>query len=199
MSQSADRPRALICASAIGYYGSRGDELLNEASAPGSGFLPELCVAWEREATAAEQFGTRVVRMRIGVVLAQHGGALARMLPPFRMGAGGRLGSGKQWMSWIHLGDLCELIRFAAEHQVRGTVNGVAPGPVPNAEFTRALASELHRPAIFPVPAFALRAMFGEMAEMLLSSQRVAAKGAEEAGFRFRYPQLGPALADLLK
>ena len=198
MSKLPDRPRALICASAIGYYGSRGDEILTEASTPGSGFLPEVCLAWEREAAAAEQSGARVVRLRIGVVLARHGGALGRMLPPFRMGAGGRLASGRQWMSWIHLDDLCEMFRFAVEQPLRGAMNGVAPDPVTNAEFTRALASALHRPAIFPVPAFALRALFGEMSEVLLSSQRVSPKGAEQAGFRFRYPQLGAALADLL-
>jgi uncharacterized protein len=199
MSKLPDRPRALICASAVGYYGSRGDEVLTEASAPGSGFLPEVCIAWEREASAAEQFGVRVVRMRIGVVLAQHGGALARMLPPFKMGVGGRLANGQQWMSWIHLDDLCEMFRFAAEQPVRGAMNGVAPNPVSNAEFTSALASALHRPAIFPVPALALRMLFGEMSELLLASQRVSAKGAEQAGFRFRFPQLTTALADLLK
>jgi uncharacterized protein len=198
MSKLPDRPRALICASAIGYYGSRGDEILTEASTPGSGFLPEVCLAWEREAAAAERSGARVVRLRIGVVLARHGGALGRMLPPFRMGAGGRLATGRQWMSWIHLDDLCEMFRFAVEQPLRGAMNGVAPDPVTNAEFTRALASALHRPAIFPVPAFALRALFGEMSEVLLSSQRVSPKGAEQAGFRFRYPQLGAALADLL-
>jgi uncharacterized protein (TIGR01777 family) len=199
MSRDASRPRSLVCASAIGYYGSRGDEVLTEASSPGSGFLPDVCVAWEREAAAAEQSGIRVVRVRIGVALAPHGGALARMLPPIRMGVGGRLGNGRQWMSWIHLDDLCEMFRFAAEQPVRGAINGVAPDPVTNTDFTRALASAVHRPAIFPVPVIGLKVMFGEMSEMLLSSQRVAPKGAAEAGFRFRYPQLTPALADLLK
>ena len=199
MSQDDGRPRALVCSSAIGYYGSRGDEVLTESSAPGSGYLPELCEAWEREAAAAEQYGVRVVRVRTGVVLARHGGALSKMLPPFRMGIGGRLASGKQWMSWIHLDDLCEMFRFAAEQPIRGAINGVAPAPVPNAEFTRVLASALHRPAIFPVPAFGLKIMFGEMSEVLLASQRVMPKGAEQAGFRFRHPQLAPALADLLK
>lgn len=199
MSKLAEPPRALICASAIGYYGSRGDEILTEASPPGSDFLSELCIAWEGEAASAEQLGVRVVRIRIGMVLAPHGGALVRMLPPFRLGLGGRLGNGRQWMSWIHLDDLCEMFRFAAEHQVRGAMNGVAPNSVPNADFTRALASAVHRPALFPVPAFALRALFGEMAEVLLSSQRVVPKGAEQAGFQFRFPQLGPALSDLLK
>jgi uncharacterized protein (TIGR01777 family) len=196
LGKLSHRPRALICASAIGYYGSRGDEILTEASAPGSGFLPEVCLAWEREAAGAEQLGMRVVRLRTGVVLARHGGALARMLPPFRMGVGGRLGNGRQWMSWIHLDDLCEMFRFAAEEEVRGVMNGVAPYPVINADFTRALAAALKRPAIFPVPSIALRLLFGEMAEVLLASQRVSPKGADEAGFRFRYPQLAAALAD---
>jgi uncharacterized protein (TIGR01777 family) len=199
MGKLQEAPRALICASAIGYYGSRGDEILTEASTPGSGFLPELCTAWEREAAAAEQFGVRVVRLRIGIVLAPQGGALARMLPPFRMGTGGRLGSGRQWMSWIHLDDLCEMFRFAAEQPVRGAMNGVTPYPVTNSDFTRTLASAVHRPAVFPVPQFALRMMFGEMAEVLVSSQRVAPKGAEQAGFQFRFPQLSAALADLLR
>ena len=194
-----ERPRALISSSAIGYYGSRGDEILTEASAPGSGFLPEVCLAWEAEAIAAEQLGVRVVRLRTGVVLERHGGALERMLPPFRLGAGGRLGNGRQWMSWIHLDDLCEMFRFAAEQPVRGVMNGVAPYPVINADFTRTLAAALKRPAIFPVPSFALRTMFGEMSEMLLGSQRVSPRGAEEAGFRFRYPQLAAALDDALR
>ena len=199
MGKLAEPPRALVCASAIGYYGSRGDEILTEASTPGSDFLSELCIAWEGEAAAAEQFGVRVARIRTGIVLAPHGGALGRMLPPFRLGLGGRIGNGRQWMSWIHLDDLCEMFRFAAEHQVRGAMNGVAPDSMPNVDFTRALASAVHRPALLPVPAFALRAMFGEMAGLLLSSQRVAAKGAEQAGFQFRFLKLAPALADLLK
>ena len=193
------RPEALICASAIGYYGSRGDEILTESSPPGSGFLPEVCVAWEREAQAAEALGIRVVRVRTGVVLAASGGALARMLPPFRMGVGGRLGNGRQWMSWIHLEDLVALFQLAVESQVRGPLNAVAPYPVTNSDFTRELARVLGRPAVFPVPEFALRLLFGEMAEVLLASQRVAPSAAEAAGFRFRFPQLGPALAGLLR
>ena len=193
------RPEALICASAIGYYGSRGDEVLTESSAPGSGFLPEVCVAWEREALAAEAFGIRVVRVRTGVVLDANGGALVRMLPPFRMGLGGRLGSGRQWMSWIHLEDLAALFQFAVESQVRGPLNAVAPYAVTNSDFTGELARTLRRPAVFPVPEFALRLLFGEMADVLLASQRVAPGAAEAAGFRFRFPQLAPALADLLR
>ena len=193
------RPEALICASAIGYYGSRGDEILTESSAPGSGFLPELCVAWETEAQAAEAFGMRVVRVRTGLVLGAGGGALQRMLPPFRMGVGGRLGSGQQWMSWIHLEDLAGLFQFAVESRVRGPLNGVVPNPVTNSEFTRELARAVRRPAVFPIPEFALRLLFGEMADVLLASQRVAPGAAESAGFRFRFPQLPPALAALLR
>ena len=193
------RPETLICASAIGYYGSRGDEILTESSAPGSGFLPEVCVAWEREALAAEAFGIRVVRVRTGVVLDANGGALVRMLPPFRMGLGGRLGSGRQWMSWIHLEDLAALFQFAVESQVRGPLNAVAPNPVTNSDFTRELAHALRRPAVFPVPEFALKMLFGEMADVLLASQRVAPAAAEAAGFRFRFPQLAPALESLLR
>jgi uncharacterized protein (TIGR01777 family) len=192
------RPEALICASAVGYYGSRGDEVLNESSAAAGSYLAEVCQAWEKEAQAAEALGVRVVRVRIGVVLDSRGGALQRMLPPFRMGVGGRLGSGKQWMSWIHLEDLAAMFQFALEHPVRGAFNGVAPYPVSNSEFTGTLSQALHRPAIFPVPAFALKAIFGEMSEILLASQRVTPASAEAAGFRFRFPQLAPALADLL-
>jgi uncharacterized protein (TIGR01777 family) len=193
------RPETLICASAIGYYGSRGDEVLTESSAPGSGFLPEVCVAWEREAQAAEAFGMRVVRVRTGIVLDSNGGALVRMLPPFRMGLGGRLGSGRQWMSWIHVEDLAALFQFAVESQVRGPLNAVAPNAVTNSEFTRELARALRRPAVFPVPGFALRLLFGEMADVLLASQRVAPGAAEAAGFQFRFPQLAAALESLLR
>jgi len=193
------RPEALVCASAIGYYGSRGDEILSESAGPGAGFLSDLCKEWEQEAQAAEAVGMRVVRIRIGVVLDPRGGALKRMLPPFRLGAGGKLGTGRQWMSWIHLEDLAALFQFALDHPLRGPVNGVAPYPVSNAEFTRTLGQALHRPAMFPVPAFALKLLFGDMSEILLASQRVAPAAAEAAGFRFRFPQLAPALGDLLK
>ena len=193
------RPAALISSSAIGYYGSRGDDLLPESAAPGTGFLPEVCVEWEKEAAAAEALGLRVACIRTGIVLDRRGGALTRMLPPFQMGAGGKLGDGRQWMSWIHLEDLAGLYGFAVENAVSGPLNGVAPYPVTNADFTKALAAAVHRPALFPVPAFALKLMFGEMAEILLASQRVQPKVAEAAGYRFRFPQLEPALADLLK
>jgi uncharacterized protein len=193
------RPAVLVCASATGFYGSRGDEILEESSAPGTGFLAAVCAAWEREAGAAASLGMRVVCIRTGIALDPRGGALARMLIPFRMGVGGRLGSGRQWMPWIHLADLVELFRLAVETPIEGSLNGVAPFPVSNIEFTRRLASALHRPALFPVPPIALRLMFGEMAGVLLESQRVIPRAAEAAGFRFRFPQLGPALADLLR
>jgi hypothetical protein len=193
------KPRVLLCASAVGYYGSRGDETLTETSAPGAGFLPDVCVAWEREAQAAESLGIRVARMRTGVALDPRGGALAKMLPAFRMGAGGILGDGRQWMSWIHLDDLAALYRFALENPIGGPVNAVAPQPATNADFTRELARALRRPAIFPVPSLALRLLFGEMSEVLLSSQRAVPQAAEAAGFRFHFPGLGGALTDLLK
>jgi hypothetical protein len=193
------KPQVLVCASAVGYYGSRGDEILNESSAPGGDYLAQLCVDWEKEAQAAEASGIRVVRVRTGLVLDARGGALPRMLPPFRMGLGGKLGSGKHWMSWIHLEDLAALFQFALVNPVSGPLNGVAPNPVINAGFTRALAAAVHRPAIFPVPAFALRALFGEMSQVLLASQRALPQAAVAAGFSFRFPQLAPALADVLK
>jgi uncharacterized protein len=191
-------PDALICASAVGYYGSRGDEVLRESAEPSNTWLSRICVEWEREAQAAATLGVRVVCIRTGVVLDPRGGALARMLPPFRMGVGGRLGSGAQWMPWIHLADIAALFQFAVDTPLRGAVNGVAPYPVTNAEFTKELAKLLHRPAIFPVPTFSLKLLFGELAEVLLASQRVVPAAAEAAGFRFQYPQLGPALAALL-
>jgi uncharacterized protein (TIGR01777 family) len=198
MSKLPRPPACLVCASAIGYYGSRGDEILEESSPPGSGFLPEVCVAWEKAAQAASGLGVRVNSIRIGVVLDKRGGALGRLLAPFRAGLGGRLGSGRQWMSWIHAGDLAELFRFAIDRPLKGTVNGVAPLPVSNAEFTQELARVLRRPALLPVPEFLLKALLGEMAEILLASQRVAPRAVESAGFRFRFPQLGTALGDLL-
>jgi len=197
LARAGGRVRVLVSASAIGIYGSRGEETLTEDSRPGIGFLPEVCAAWEHEAEAAERLGVRVARLRIGIVLAPDGGALARMLPPFRMGVGGRLGSGEQWMSWIHVDDLVGLVRFALDGGLRGAVNATAPEPVRNRDFTHALAQVLHRPAFLPVPAPALRLMFGEMAEVLLGSQRVVPRAAQEAGFQFRYSRLEEALASL--
>jgi uncharacterized protein (TIGR01777 family) len=199
LADCSPRPATLVCASAIGYYGSRGDELLSEDSAPGTGFLADVCVGWEREAAKAEALGMRVTRIRTGVVLDPRGGALKPMLRPFRWGLGGPLGGGRQWMSWIHATDLAEMFRFALENPAPPVLNGVAPGAVTNADFTRALASALHRPAFLPLPKFALRFLFGEMADMLLASQRVAPVAAEAAGFQFQHPQLAEALGDLLR
>jgi uncharacterized protein (TIGR01777 family) len=188
-------PAVLVSASAVGYYGSRGDEILTEDSPPAPDFLGQLAVGWEREARAAEQFGVRVVTPRIGVVLGRGGGALEQMLLPFRLGVGGRLGTGTQWMSWIALDDLVSLIEFAIEDAaVNGPVNAVAPNPVTNAVFTRELAAALHRPAIFPVPAFALKILFGEMSQILLGGQRVIPQAALRAGFQFHFADLGQAL-----
>jgi uncharacterized protein (TIGR01777 family) len=198
LASCSPRPPVLVCASAIGYYGSRGDEVLVENSAPGSGFLADVCVAWEQEAANAEALGIRVTRIRIGIVLDPSGGALKPMLTPFRAGLGGPLGGGRQWMSWIHAGDLAEMFRFALEKPAPPVLNGVAPSAVTNADFTRALGAALHRPAFFPVPALALRLLLGEMAELLLSSQRVSPAAPEGAGFQFRHPELKGALADLL-
>jgi len=182
-------PKVLVSASAIGYYGSRGDEILTEASAPGDDFLAKVCVDWEREAMRAEEFGVRVVRVRIGVVLGP-GGALAKMLPIFKLGLGGPIADGKHWMSWIHIDDMVRLIEFAIENPVTGAINAVAPNPVTNAEFTRELARAIHRPAIFPVPKLALKALYGEMASILWASQRVTPAVASNTGFNFRYPTL---------
>jgi uncharacterized protein len=199
MSTISQRPSILISASAIGIYGDRGPEVLTEASPAGAGFLADVCKEWEKEADLAESLGLRVVKIRIGIVLDKNGGALAKMLPPFRSFVGGRMGSGKQWMSWIHLQDLANLFKFALENPVKGVLNGTAPNPVTNAEFTKELGAALHRPTLFPVPGLALKAIFGEMATMLLGGQRVLPKAASGAGFQFQYPELGPALANLLK
>jgi uncharacterized protein (TIGR01777 family) len=193
------RPEVLVCASAVGYYGDRGDEVLTESSAPGTGFLAEVCQAWEVEADRAAGLGMRVVKVRTGVALAPHGGALARMLPVFRAFAGGRIGSGRQWMSWIHLDDLVSLMAFALTHPVQGPINGTAPQPVTNVEFTKALAGVLHRPAVFPVPGLVLKAAFGEMAQVLLGGQRVLPEAARSAGFVFQHPELALALTSLLR
>jgi len=199
IGQLSRKPAALICASATGYYGNRGDEIMSESSAPGAGFLAEVCGEWEREALAAEPMGVRVALIRTGVALHPRGGALQRMLPPFRMGVGGKLGSGKQWTPWIHLDDLANLYAFALENPVSGALNATAPNPVTNADFTRALAAAVHRPAIFPIPALALKLLYGEMAQILFDSQRVLPRAAENMGFGFRFPQLPAALANLLK
>jgi len=190
-------PQALLVASAIGFYGNRGEELLDESSAPGSGFLADLCQQWEAAARPAADAGVRVVHLRFGVVLGPGPGALARMEPIFRLGLGGRLGSGRQWMSWISLTDALAAILFALDTPaLAGPVNLTAPNPVTNAEFTRTLARQLHRPAVLPAPAFALRLALGEMAgETLLASARVYSSQLTQAGFRFAYPTITRALA----
>jgi uncharacterized protein len=198
LSTLSRRPAVLVSGSAVGFYGSRGDEILTEDAPPGEGFLAQVCVDWENQAILGESLGMRVVRLRTGMVLSPNGGALARMLPPFKAGLGGRLGSGNQWMSWIHLEDLVRLIRFLLEQPVAGPVNATAPNPVTNAAFTRMLAGTLRRPALFPVPRFALRILFGEMAGILLDSQRVIPEVARAAGFHFEYPEVEAALANLL-
>lgn len=199
IARSDPRPKVLVSAAAIGLYGDRGDEWLDESSSPANGFLADVSRDWEAEAARAESFGVRVVKIRFGLVLGRDGGALAKMLPAFRLGLGGPLGDGAQWMSWIHIDDIAGMIRFAVENDnVRGVWNGVSPNPVTNREFTRALAKALHRPAIFPVPKFALRLGAGEMAQILLDSQRCTPKAPLAAGYRFAYPELGPALAAVL-
>ena len=199
LSRQSRRPQVLVCASAIGYYGSRGDETLTEASSAGADFLAQVVVEWEQAAAEAEALGIRVVPLRFGMVLGKGGGALARILPPFRLGLGGRLGSGRQWMSWIHVDDVIGLIRFALENSsVRAVINASAPQPVTNAQFTSDLAAALHRPAVLPVPQLALKLLFGEMAGVILGSQRVIPRAAQSAGFQFQYRELRPALARLL-
>ena len=199
LSTQSRRPAVLVSGSAIGFYGSRGDEVLTEDSDAGDDFLAGVTIEWEHAAELAEALGIRVVLLRTGLVLGKEGGALAKMLPPFRFGLGGRLGSGKQWMSWIHIDDLIRLVLFCVENAaVRGPVNGTAPQPVTNKQFTRELAAVLHRPAILPVPQFVLRRALGEMANAALGSQRVIPAAAQAAGFQFQYPQLRAALERLL-
>lgn len=200
LAQMKRKPRVFVAASAIGYYGDRGDEILTESSAAGNDFLALLARDWEAEAMRAESSGIRTVIVRFGVILSAKGGALPRMLTPFKLGAGGRLGSGKQWMSWVALEDVVGIIRAAiANEDIRGPVNMVAPNPVRNVEFTRALASALHRPAIFPAPAFVLRVVLGEMADgLLLSSQRVRPERMMAAGYDYRMADLDAALRNIL-
>ena len=195
-----DGPKVLVSASAIGYYGNRGDEALTEESKPGGDFLARLAQEWEAEAVKAEALGMRVARLRFGIILAKQGGALPQMMRPFKFGAGGKIGSGKQWMSWITLADAVAVIRKVLENRaVSGAVNVVAPQPVRNADFARELGRVMHRPAIFPTPAFALKFALGEMAEaLLLASQRVAPSRLEQLGHRFGQRDLSSALASVL-
>lgn len=199
MAACAEPPKTFICSSAIGFYGDRGAEILNESAAAGHDFLADVCAAWEHEALRAREFGIRVVCVRTGVVLGRDGGALSQMLPPFKMGLGGRLGNGRQYMSWIHIDDLIGIMLYAAgRDEISGPVNGVAPEAVTNAEFTGILARALHRPALFPVPACLLKVVVGEFATVLLASQRVVPEKITRAGYQFHFPTLTEGLTDLL-
>lgn len=197
---SSVRPKVLVSASAIGFYGNRGDEKLDEGSSAGAGFLSEVCRDWEREALEAEKIeGMRVVRLRTGMVLGREGGALPRILPIFRWGAGGVLGSGNQWMSWIHERDLVSMIEWAlSEQDIYGAVNAVGPEPVTNREFTQSLAQALRRPAVIPAPATALKFALGEMSDVVLHSQRVLPKKALDRGFQFQFQDFNSAILNLV-
>lgn len=193
-------PKSFLCASAIGYYGNRGDEILTESSPPGDDFLAEVCVEWEKASEEAVQKGIRTVNLRFGIILDSKGGALAKMLPPFRMGVGGKIGTGRQWMSWIALDDVVGAIKRALTNEtLSGPVNFVAPNPVTNREFTKTLGKVLSRPTLFSIPAFGARLAFGEMADaLLLSSQRVEPERLKKAGYQFRYSELKGALRHVL-
>jgi uncharacterized protein len=199
MWESVSKPRVLVCSSASGYYGSRGDEPLVEDSPAGSDFLAHVCIDWEREATVAQEFGTRVVRVRHGLVLGKEGGALAAMLTPFRLGMGGALGSGRQWWPWIHIEDAVELLLFALDREdLSGAINSVAPDPATNARFAQALGFALRRPSLLPAPALALKAGLGEFAGSLLASQLVLPAVAQDAEFVWKHDNIESALLDLL-
>jgi hypothetical protein len=199
IGETRTRPRVLVSASAVGYYGDRADQQLTEASSPGADFLARLCQRWEAAALAAEPLGVRVVLLRTGVVLGRAGGALERMLPPFEIGAGGPIGSGKQYMPWIHLHDLVKIVATAlVDDRYQGPINAVAPEQATGRSFARALARTLHRPSLFPVPAIALKAIFGEAAIVLLASQRVAPLALEQRRFAFDFPTLDAALGDIV-
>ncbi len=201
LSRLKSPPKIFVSASAIGFYGDRGEESLTEASTSGNDFLSQITSEWEAAAIKAEQFGTRTVLARFGIILSKNGGALPQMLTPFKLGAGGKLGSGKQWMSWISLDDAVSALRIAITNpNFRGPINIVAPNPSRNADFTRALAQVLHRPAILPAPAFALRLALGEMADaLLLSSQRVVPEKLTQQHFKFQYAGLESALRRALQ
>jgi uncharacterized protein (TIGR01777 family) len=201
LSKSQNPPRRFLCASATGYYGRRGDEILTEESTLGTGFLPEVCREWEAASDSAASAGIRTANLRTGLVLSRDGGPLKPMLLPFRLGLGGRIGCGRQWWSWIHIEDFIAAVHHMLQHDsVNGPVNMVSPNPVTNAEFTRTLAKVLKRPAILPVPAFAARLALGELAnEALLGSARVGPKKLVDGGFDYQFPHLGFALENLLR
>ena len=200
LSSANQKPQVFISGSAIGYYGDRGDEVLNEQSTPGTGFLSEVCTEWEASARPAINAGIGTVLMRTGIVLSRNGGALAKMLTPFKLGVGGRVGNGRQWMSWIDVQDMVGAIHFMLQNDsLTGPVNVVAPNPIRNAEFTKTLATVLSRPAIFPVPAFAVKLGFGEMGETaLLGSQRVEPCQLMNSGYAFQFNELRASLGHLL-
>ena len=201
LSKCQNPPRVLVSASAIGFYGDRKDEVLTEDSPKGEGFFPEVCSEWEAEAERAAAFGARVVMPRIGVVLAKDGGALEKMLTPFKFGVGGTIGSGRQYMSWITLDDLIRIFHFALENErLRGPVNATAPNPATNEEFTKALGRALSRPTVLPLPEFAVKLMFGEMGEtLLLQGCRVIPQRLLDAGFEFQHADLDEALRQVLQ
>jgi len=200
MAKMEKRPQVLISASAIGYYGDRGDELVTEKSAPGGDFLADLAKEWESEAVKAEKFGVRVVLLRFGIILAKEGGALPKMMLPFQYGLGGKLGSGRQWTSWIAWQDVVAIIQAALRNESwKGPINLVAPQPVRNSDFTKSLAKAMRRPAIFAVPGFALQLAMGEMAETLLGGVRVAPQVLEQRGYRFIHANLDEALNAILR
>ena len=200
-AKASPLPRVFISASAVGFYGSRGDEILREDSASGEGFAAEICRQWEAAARPAAKAGIRTAQMRIGVVMSADGGALPEMLTPFRLGLGGRLGNGRQWWPWVSVRDVVGAIQHVLDHEsLSGPVNTVAPNPVTNAEFTRILASVLKRPALFPMPAFAVRLLFGEMGiELFLGSQRVEPAKLVASGYQFQHPELKNALEEILQ
>jgi uncharacterized protein (TIGR01777 family) len=194
------RPKALVSSSAVGYYGKHGDERVPESTAAGDDFLAGVCVAWEREADAAAALGIRVVKIRTGVVLDKNGGALKTMLPPFKLGAGGPVAGGQQYLPWIHVDDLVRLyLQAATDASWNGAYNGAAPEPVTNKAFSKALGRALHRPAVAPVPAFAIRLLYGDMAEIVTEGQRAVPEHALADGFTYKYADLDEALADALK
>src|SRR5580700_3463884 len=201
LAKAADKPRVFVCGSAIGYYGNRGDEVLSEESSPGTGFLAEVCQDWEEATTPAVQADIRTAHIRTGVVLSPKGGALGAMLAPFKLGLGGRTGDGQQWTSWIDVRDMVGAIHHILKNDlIQGAVNMVAPRPVRNAEFAKTLAGVVSRPAIFPLPAFAVKLAFGEMGEeLLLASQRVEASKLIASGYPFRYRELRASLESILK
>lgn len=197
---AAGQPKVLVNASAIGWYGPHGDEELAESDPPGNDTLARLCVEWEAAAHAAEQHGIRVAIVRVGIVLDKNGGALAQMLTPFKLGVGGKVGSGNQWMSWIHNEDLVSLFLLPLDNTAAaGPLNGTAPHPVTNKQFSKALGSALHRPSFMPTPGFALRIMLGEVAEVITSGQRVLPRRPLELGYTYKFPELGPALQDIFQ